>query len=130
MSTTVFTELMLEQVKPEVRPALATPMRTAGATVLLAGGAGLGMLVELAVPSSRMLPEVSTAPGIISAIAASTVPVLGAVLLPPSGNFTNWLKLATRLPGLQPLSTSPGWVMGSPTVAWSDRASTWLLLKI
>ena len=82
MSTIVFTELMLEQVRPELRPAFATPIPITGGIVLLAGGAALGTFgVELAAPSSRMLPEVSTAPEMICAMAASTVPVLGAVLV-------------------------------------------------
>jgi hypothetical protein len=131
MSTAVLMELMLEQVSPELRPAFATPMPIKGAIAVLAGGAGLGTSgVELAVPSSRMLPDVSTAPLMICAIAASTVPVLGAVLVPPSGNCTNWVKLATGVAGLQLLSTSPGWATGSPGFAWSERASTWLLLRM
>src|SRR5579871_1055037 len=125
-------ELMLEQVRPELRPAFATAMPTAGAIVVLAGGAALGTLgVELAVPSSRMLPEVSTAPGIICAMAASTVPILGAVLVPPCGKFTKSVKVATVVLGVQLLSTNPGWVIGStPFFPWSERASTWLLLRM
>src|SRR5579862_896214 len=115
MSTAVLMELMLEQVSPELRPAFATPIPIKGAIGVLAGGAGSGTFgVELAAPSSRMLPEVSTAPLTICAIAASTVPVLGAVLVPPSGSCTNSVKLATGVAGVQLVSTSPGWATGSP----------------
>src|SRR5215472_8617494 len=37
---------------------------------------------------------------------------------------------ATTFPGLQLVSTNPGWVIESPTAPWSDLFNTWLLLRI
>jgi hypothetical protein len=40
------------------------------------------------------------------------------------------LRFATVDPGLQLLSTRPGWPIASPAVPVSDLSSTWLLLNI
>src|SRR5438105_1090362 len=42
----------------------------------------------------------------------------------------NWVSVATGVAGLQSLSTSPGWVIGSLVFPRFDRASTWLLLRM
>src|SRR5215475_3300009 len=75
-------ETMVEQVRPVVLPLLLTGSLRVGTPIVLEGGAG-AMLVEPTGPRSRMVPLVSTSPGTISAIAASTF--LGAC--PQSGAF-------------------------------------------
>ncbi len=65
-------ELTVEQVSPVVLPLLATAMPRVGTAIVDEGGAA-AMLVEPAAPRSRMLPDRSTAPGTIWAIAESVL---------------------------------------------------------
>src|SRR5438034_10793117 len=111
---------MVEQVSPVLLPAFPTPSPTVGVAITLEGGAG-AMLEVPAGPRSRIDPLLSTAPGTIWAMAASTLLVVSGAA---------WDRLATKAPPLQLLSTKPGCVMGSPTLPWSDLSSTWLLLRM
>ena len=116
----------VEHLRPVVRPLFATLRPTfAAIPVPLCGGAGSGTFPVAVLPSEKIVPFVSTAPGLISAMDAST-------FVPGVSSLANWDKWATTevLLGLQLLSTSPGWMMLSPRVAESLRASTWLLLRI
>src|SRR5215471_1682788 len=126
----------VEHVRPVLRPLLATPSPFAntvdGTASVLEGGAA-AMLPAPAAPRSRMLPLVSTVPGTIWAMAASTL--LGAGPFVPLSGFraAAALKWATVFaPGAQLLSTSPGWLMISVVLAvpLSDLARTWLLLTM
>src|ERR1044071_1355438 len=66
---------MVEQVRPVVLPLLPTACPSAATPMVLEGGSGV-MLDAPTGPRSRMVPERSTWPDTISAIAASTL--LGA----------------------------------------------------
>src|SRR5580765_294089 len=66
---------MEEQVRPVVLPLLPTPSPSAGTPIVLEGAAA-AMLVVPTGPRSRIVPERSTCPTAISAMAASTL--LGA----------------------------------------------------
>src|SRR5690349_16906867 len=74
---------MLEQVRPVVLPLLPTASPNEG-TPMVAEGDAAAMLVVPTGPRSRMVPEVSTCPATISAMAASTLsgacPQSGVVL--------------------------------------------------
>src|SRR5215469_9135345 len=70
--TDVVTEPIAEQVRPVLRPLFATICPIAGVTGVLEGGAAL-IAVGVADPRSRMVPLVSTSPGVICAMAASTL---------------------------------------------------------
>ena len=116
----------VEHVSPVVRPLLATLRPTfAAIPVPACGGPGSGTFPVAVLPREMIVPLVSTAPGLISAMAAST-------FVPDVSSLSNCDKWATTegLLGLQLLSTSPGWMMLSPSVAESLRASTWLLLRM
>src|SRR5581483_2603186 len=80
MVTLVLIDEMVEQVRPVVRPLLATPMFNAGVAIV-AEGAAAAMVVVPDAPRSRIVPAVSTWPAIIWAIAASTL--LGAAPVRP-----------------------------------------------
>src|SRR5579859_353151 len=62
----------VEQVNPVVLPLLPTPSFNAAVPIVADGGAGAMLEVPTA-PRSRIVPEVSTSPATISAIAASTL---------------------------------------------------------
>src|SRR5215467_2084128 len=106
--------LMFEQVRPVVRPVLAIGRPSTGNSSVVEGGAE-AMLVGPGTPRLRMLPEVSTAPGTISASAASTL--LSAIpLLVGVGCKADWnFKLPTRL-GDAKHADEPGWLMASPAI--------------
>src|SRR5580765_8287845 len=63
---------MVEQVSPVVLPLLPTPCPSAGVPIVEDGGSG-AMLVAPTGPRSRIVPDKSTCPGAISAMAASTL---------------------------------------------------------
>ena len=92
------------------------------------GGAAASVPSSCRVPSSIMLPAVSTAPGVTCAIAASALVV-------PALSGSQPVSVPTgEVPGPSPygvqlLSINPGCTIMSPTLAWSLRASTWLLLS-
>jgi hypothetical protein len=75
-----------------------------------------------------MLPECSTAPELTWAMAASALVVLELSGSQPVSEPTGVVPAPSPL-GVQLLSMRPGWTMASPTLAWSLRASTWLLLS-
>jgi hypothetical protein len=108
--TLVLTELMLPVVNPVVRPLLATPMPTAGGTV-----------VPLGTPMSSMKPVGSIVPGRSWAMAASTFEG-------PSGAAT--VKSATTVVTWQLASIMPGCETSSPATAAPLRPRTWLLLRM
>src|SRR5262249_24413317 len=89
---------MVEQVRPLVRPLLATCMFTVGTPIVAEGGAA-GRLVEPAVaPRSRIVPDGSTCPATTIAFAAS--PWLGAgpvrpFVVPAGTSAACWVRLAT-----------------------------------
>src|SRR3954447_22997953 len=101
---------MLEQVRPVERPLLATGMPTVGATVSPAGAPE-----PPSAPSPRMPPEVSTVPGTIRAIAASTLLLFSAGACEKFA--TVWALLAVH-----ETSTRPGWMIGSPDLAAPEIA--------
>src|SRR6476646_22712 len=63
---------MEEQVRPVVLPLFPTPSPSAGVPMVLEGG-NAAMLVVPTGPRSRIVPDRSTSPTAISAIAASTL---------------------------------------------------------
>src|SRR5580693_8819212 len=99
-------ESIVEQVSPVVRPLLATANPIDGASPEPASGAPATgpLFASTLAPSNRMFPLVSTLPGTICAIAAST----GFGGLP--SRVKNCERLAAVVvPGLtHPLSTKPG----------------------
>src|SRR5579883_2593454 len=117
MLTVALIELRFEQVRPVVRPLFATPSfneKTVAGMAGVAEGGAAAMPVGLAAPRSRIAPVVSTAPVTICAIAASTFGV--GLWLGLGATFAHSLRLATSVAAAQLLSTSPGCVIGSPTV--------------
>src|SRR5438477_5383677 len=72
MVKAVLTEITVEQVSPELLPTLATPSFD-DRTVLGSAKVADGAAGWLAPAKSRMVPLVSTIPGTICAIAASTL---------------------------------------------------------
>lgn len=119
--------VMVEQVSPVVVPLLATLIPNWAAARVAEGGAG-EMLVGSAGPRARMVLAVSTAPGTISARAASTL--LGAMpLLKMVGTMVDCsCRLATTLGALKQAG-DPGWLIASPGTPKLDLARMWLLLK-
>src|SRR5437867_1235537 len=110
--TLVWIEVILPVVKPVVRPLFMT----ASPTVAVCG-------VVRGAPMSRIAPLASTLPRAVAS-AASTLAV-------PSGTRLPAKSPTTLLPvGEQPESTRPGWSVSSPGLAWPERASTWLLLRM
>src|SRR5229473_1552832 len=99
---------MAAQVRPVVRPLLATPRLTA----VLSSGA----VVLAGLPISKMAPEVSTSLATICARAASTLAVLSGMAC------ENFATVCVAL-ALQPTSTRPGWLIASPTLADADTAT-------
>src|SRR5437588_11930629 len=99
-----------EQVKPVLRPLLATPSfaaNTAAGLARVAEGGAAAMAPGPAAPRSRMAPLVSTVPGTIWAMAASTLLGAGPGLLTGfKAAFCE--RLATRVPAAQLLSIKPG----------------------
>ena len=93
-----------EQVSPVARPLFATPMPTDATTPAPECGGPASATVPVALaPSERILPEVSTFPDTICAIAAST-------FAPFASRFVNCVRCATvSVPEVsQLLSGSPG----------------------
>src|SRR5258708_27117875 len=94
----------VEHVRPVVRPLFATLRPVLAAIPVPAcGGPGLGTFPAAVLPSARIVPPVSTAPGLICSMAAST-------FVPAVSSLVNCDKCATTeaLFGLQLVSTSPG----------------------
>src|ERR1700760_2832206 len=120
--------LMVEQVKPVVRPLLATANPSAGASKVV-DGAAAAMLFGPGTPRSRILPEVSTAPGTICARAASILLSAIPLLVGVGCKADSKLRLATVL-GEAKHAAAPGWLMASPGRPWPERPSTWLALKM
>src|SRR6202035_872433 len=93
----------VEHVRPVVRPLFATLRPTlAAAPIPACGGPGSGTFPVTVLPSKKIVPFVSTAPGLISAMAAST-------FAPGVSSLANWDKCATiEVPlGLQLLFDQP-----------------------
>src|SRR5215475_6669987 len=106
--TLVLIEEIVPVVNPVVRPLLATLNPADGAITTLLG-----------TPMSSINPVGSIAPVLSCATAASTLdPSAGAAV-----------KSATIGGSAQPTSILPGCEMSSLVLAWSLRASTWLLLR-
>src|SRR5450432_2691089 len=136
---------MAEQVKPVVRPLLATPIPMvvfALVTIVADGGASLIAVGVVVGPSSRIVPALSTvAAEFICAMAASTLlgatpqklvsafaqrpPVIAAVGL----RAACCVNVATLLVP-EKHCTAPGCAITSPFAARLERASTWLLLRM
>src|SRR5260370_35982308 len=94
----------VEHVRPVVRPLFATLRPTLAAIpVPVCGGPGLGTFPAAVLPREMIVPLVSTAPGLICAIAAST-------FVPGVSSLVNCDKWATTeaLFGFQLVSTRPG----------------------
>src|SRR5437588_12977704 len=109
-------DVTVEHVWPVLLPTFATPSLeaiTVAGTANVADGGAAAIAVELATPSPRMLPLVSTWPGTMAANAASTLLVCRSA---------NWLRFATVAPALQLLLSRPGCVMASPTAPAFDFA--------
>src|SRR5713226_2561950 len=119
-------ELRVEHVRPVLRPLLATcsfAERTLAGTASVLDGGAAAMLVEPAAPRSRMLPVVSTAPGVMAAMAASTLlgagPVQGLDEQGLGFSAAAWVRVATVVVGptqVGLVSTKPGCVMACPAV--------------
>src|SRR5689334_7722019 len=105
---------MEPQVRPELRPTLATgsfdPTAVNTSATVDDGGDGW-----FGPARSRIVPLVSTAPGTISAIAASTL--FGA---PCSGAACETCATVAMFCIWQFASHNPGCTMGSPALPWSD----------
>ena len=116
-----------------VRPLLATDRLSHAVSPLppveeIPGGAAASVPSGWRVPNSRMLPFAFTAPELTWAMAASALVVLDLSESQLVSEPTGVVPAPSPL-GVQLLSMSPGWIMASPTAAWSLRASTWLLLS-
>ena len=105
-----FVAATVEQLSPDVLPLFATrsPM-DARIPLPWCGGPASGVLPVAVLPNNRMLPVKSTAPGTISAIAAST-------FVPEACRFTNEVRFATVfVPTVEQfVSIIPGCEIGSP----------------
>jgi len=125
----------VEQVSPVVRPLLATDsvFRFAAVStspVPAAGGAApIWLLPPPAAPRARMAPLASTLLELVAASAASTLaaPAIGTQYWSVP---TAVMPLTPEPSWVQPVSTSPGWMIVSPDWPWSESASTWLLLRM
>src|SRR5690348_2442161 len=113
--------LTVEQVRPVVRPLLATFNPTLSTAVVDDGGAA-AMLLAPATPRSSIAPLVSTSPAATCANPASTLSAARPVV-PARGLTKPWLKLATTF-GLAKQAAGPGWLMASPTVPAPPFVST------
>src|SRR5262249_32171477 len=135
---------MVEQVRPVVRPLFATPWPgtvCAFKTTVEEGGAA-AMLLGPTAPRSRIVPDKSTCPETISAIAASTLlgaspqravvepEQLGGSLLDGGFKALPCVRCATVSGVATEQASCKGWLIASPAAPLSDRSNTWLLLRI
>src|SRR5258708_40260143 len=105
---------MVRKVRPEQRPDLAPASPSDGATIPRLEGGAAAILVPEAAPRSRIAPDVSTVPATIWAMAAPTFFGAGPPLTAgvSGANSDRWATVL--MPGLQLLSTMPGWETLSP----------------